>query len=147
MYSIRRVPEVDDHIADEIRGMHLLTFGDTLQRSFDPEHCLNGTWWLAYETGMPKEPVAFASIVPSVVMKGYAFMMRSGVLPAHRGHNLQYRLLGARERYARRAGYTGCVTYTIDNPHSANNIIKAGYKTYTPPWEFAPGAIYFIKQF
>lgn len=148
MYSIRRVTEMTEEVADEIRDMQFFCFGEGFGMEYDPESGhVNHHWWLAYHDNEPAA-VAFAAIVPSVIVKDYAFLMRSGVLKDHRGHGLQRRLVGVRERYARRLGFWGLVSYTIENPHSANNLIKAGMKMYTPAWDFAgPGACYWRKDF
>lgn len=149
LYSIRRIKDtpVDEEKAEEIRDLHLLTFGDKIDAQFDPEKA--GDWWFAYchdDTG--EKVAAFAGLCPSIIMPGYAFLMRSGVLPEHRGHGLQLRLIRVRERWARRCGYKGLVSYTVENPQSANNIIKAGLLTYEPPIAFACAeAVYFKKDF
>lgn len=53
----------------------------------------------------------------------------------------------ALESKARRMGWSRIVTDTHDRPVSANNIISAGYRLYTPPhpWGF-PNTLYWIKD-
>lgn len=144
MYTVRRVTNMTDEIAEEIRTLHLFCFGDKFDKDWDPaDEGVHHHWWVAYNG---KEVVGFAAIVPSVVVKDHVFLMRSGVLKEHRGHRLQWRMVRVRERYAKRLGFKGMVSYTIDNPHSANNLIRAGMTTYDPPWAFAgPTAIYWKK--
>lgn len=154
VYSIRRVKEMTEDTAEEIRTLHQLCFGDPIEKQFDPEE--QGEWWLAYKlynmphvgTISPPVVAGFGALCSSVIVQDYAFLMRTGVLPEHRGHRLQYRLCRVRERYAKRCGYKGLVSYTIDNPHSANNLIRFGMLAYVPPWNFATDiANYWKKDF
>jgi GNAT superfamily N-acetyltransferase len=139
-YSIRKVDGTDDEIADEIRWLHDQCFGSSAPH-IDPEE---GQWWLAYHG---KEPVGFAGMLPSARYTDAGYLSRSGVLPEHRGHGLQVRLLRARERQAKKNGWVVLRTDTTHNPPSANSLIRAGYKTFTPeyPWGFDT-TIYWRKE-
>lgn len=88
-----------------------------------------GHWWVAYDGD---QPVAFAGLAPSKSTPGAGYLCRAGVLPSHRGQGLQRRLLEARERKARALSMPALVTDTFDNPHSSNNLIKAGFRMYEP---------------
>jgi GNAT superfamily N-acetyltransferase len=92
-----------------------------------------GSWWLAYR-GV--EAVAFAGVVPSTHARNSGYFCRVGVVPKHRGHGLQRRLMRAVEAQARRNGWNSVVSDTTDNRASANNFIAAGYRLYQPesPW-------------
>lgn len=143
LYRIRHVKEMDDHIAEDIRAMHLVIFGIDLDKQFDPEKA--GEWWLVYHEG-EAAPIAFAGTAPSVVVENYVFLMRAGVMKDHRGHGLQRRLIRVREQFARRHGYLGLVSYTEDNPHSANNLIACGLRSYRPPHPFVGAHVHYWKK-
>src|SRR5215468_3975310 len=95
-----------------------------------------GAWWLAYHEA---EAVAFAGVVPSTHARNSGYFCRVGVLKRHWGRGLQLRLMRAIEAHARRIGWDGIVSDTTDNPVSANNFIRAGYRLYVPevPWGWA----------
>jgi len=124
-YTIRRVAGA----ADTIAALHTLTFPSDAHEAYD-----EGWWWLAYDdTG---EPVAFAGMRPAVTDPEAVYFSRCGVLSGHRGYGLQRRLLSARRAYARVLGASRVITTTYGNPASANNLIRAGFRMYTPdaPW-------------
>lgn len=106
---------------------------------------LRGYWWFVYH---PSEPaaVAYAGLTPSTYGPRVGYLKRAGVLEAFRGNGLQKRLLRVRERKARALGWKAIVTDTTDNPASANSLIAAGYKIFTPdfPWGFS-STIYWRK--
>ena len=129
MYRIRAVNADDDEITQTLSDLHRLTF-------FDGAAVPNfewGSWWLAYH-GV--EAVAFAGVVPSTHARNSGYFCRVGVLKKHWGRSLQLRLMRAMEGQARRNGWDSIVSDTTDNPVSANNFIKAGYRLYEPqmPW-------------
>jgi GNAT superfamily N-acetyltransferase len=109
-----------------------------------------GHWWLATRrmANGQDELAGFAGMVPSLSTEHALYLNRSGVHPAHRGRGLQRRLLRAREALAKRLGYRALVSDTTDNIHSANNLIAAGFKLFTPerPW-FTAHTLYWIKRF
>lgn len=76
-----------------------------------------------------------------------AFFSRAGVLPWARGKQLQRRLIRARVRWARKAGCTTCVTYTMRwNAASAGNLIAEGFRPYWPAEDWGgDGACYWYK--
>lgn len=89
----------------------------------------DGWWWVVRDGD---RPVAFATlrVVPS--WRGSGYLARCGVLKSHRGRGLQLQLLRARQRKAKELGMVRLITTTLDNPISANNLIKAGFRTYLP---------------
>lgn len=102
-------------------------------RPYKPDH---GHWWIAYaECG---KPVAFAGLVRSIRFSDAGYLCRAGVLDAFTGHGLQTRLIKVRLAQAKKLGWNWAITDTTDNPASANSLINAGFKIYTPsePWSF-----------
>lgn len=140
IYRIREVDGTDDDVADALSELHTNTFYDP-KLFANPD---NGHWWIAY---LDKEPVAFAGIVPSTMGPGVGYLKRAGVLRQHRGQGLQRRLLMVRESRARRNGWHRIVTDTTNNPPSANNLIRAGYRIFQPEvdWAFSH-SIYWTKS-
>ena len=65
----------------------------------------------------------------------------------HCGNSLQLRFMRALELRARRNGWFWIVSDTTENPVSANNFIRAGYRLYLPeqPWGWAH-TLYWRKQ-
>jgi len=111
-----------------------------LQRKILPEDIpyepTRGHWWIAYaECG---KPVAFAGLVRSIKWNDTGYLCRAGVLDGFNGNGLQLRLIKARLAQAKRLGWNWCITDTTNNPASANSLINAGFKMYTPanPWSF-----------
>lgn len=104
----------------------------------------DGYWWLVY---FEDHPVAFAGVCESNRDYDVGYFSRVGVLKEHRGNDLQLRLMRALETKARKVGWTRIVTDTHERPYSANNIITAGYRLYTPtyPWGF-PNTLYWQKD-
>lgn len=102
-----------------------------------------GWWWVAYDGALP---VAFAGLAVSASVPGGGYLCRAGVLPSHRGRGLQTKLLAARERKARSVGLQVLVTDTFDNPHSSNNLVRAGFRMFDPPVRYgAVGTNYWRK--
>jgi hypothetical protein len=131
-YRIREVDGQDDEIADTLADLHRLTFfNGACLPDFDWGH-----WWLAYHQA---QPVAFAGLVPSTRAYNAGYLCRVGVLKKHCGHRRQLRLMRAMELRARHNGWNCMVSDTTENPASANNFIRAGYRLYLPeyPWAYA----------
>jgi GNAT superfamily N-acetyltransferase len=123
MYRIRIVDASDDDIAETLADLHQLTFFDAAAL---PQFEL-GAWWLAYHGD---EAVAFAGVVPSTHIRNGGYFSRVGVLQRHRGRDLQCRLMRVIEARGRRIGWDSIVSDTTDNPVSANNFIRAGYRLF-----------------
>jgi len=126
-YRILPVHAVGDHIGT-IQWIDKVCFPDDGQMAFDGAY-----WWMAYDEEEKAVGVAALTYFPNRV----AFLSRVGVLPGYRGNGLHRRFVRAREREARSTGYERMVTYTSrENTISSNNLIKCGYRLYTPdyPW-------------
>jgi GNAT superfamily N-acetyltransferase len=132
MYKIRTADADDDAVAKTLADLHRLTFLDAATM---PRFEL-GAWWLAYHEDVA---IAFAGVAPSTHARGSGYFSRVGVLRRHRGQGLQLRLMRAVEAKGRREGWRSIVSDTTDNPASANNFIKAGYRLYQPdvPWAWS----------
>lgn len=140
MYRIREVDGHDDEVADTLTDLHRLTFFDGAPL---PEFVL-GHWWLGFHE---TNPIAFTGMVPSTRAHNAGYFCRIGVLKKHRGKALQLRLTRALESRARRNGSSSVVSDTTDNPASANNFIRVGYRLYQPsyPWGY-PNTLYWRKS-
>lgn len=133
------IREVSGRFLREITGFqHLLFPNDDLVDSG------KGFWWLAFSKG---HPVAFAGMNIVTSSPDMAFLCRAGVLPDHRGHGLQRRLIRVRVNKAKRLGLSNVISTTYDNPRSANNLLAEGFRLYQPesPWG-AEGTNYWIKN-
>jgi GNAT superfamily N-acetyltransferase len=122
-YTVRRVSGTDHRAA--LTAMHTLTFPLDEHEDYGM-----GWWWLAFDEH--GEPVAFAGMRPAYSEPGAVYLSRCGVLAGSRGVGLQSRLLRARMAYARALGVSAVVTTTYCNPASGNNLIKAGFRLYSP---------------
>jgi hypothetical protein len=140
MYRIREVDGHDDEVADTLTDLHRLTYFDGVPL---PEFVL-GHWWLGFHE---TNPIAFAGMIPSTRAHNAGYLCRVGVLKKHCGNALQLRLTRALESRARRNGWSSVVSDTTDNPASANNLIRAGYRLYQPsyPWGY-PNTLYWRKS-
>ncbi len=141
-YLIREVDGADEDHADDIAALHQQTFGASAP-AVDPAE---GHWWLAY-CGRDTMPCAFAGLTPSTLGDGIGYLKRAGVLPGHTGQGLQMRMIRARIARARRNGWHRIVTDTTDNPRSANNLARAGFRMFAPdsPWGM-PTTLYWTKD-
>lgn len=139
MAKIRRVSGAKQ--APLLTDMHRKTFG--AGEAF-PNFTL-GWWWIAYEGS---EPVGFAGLARARSNIGYGYLVRTGVLPQHRGQGLQRRFVKLRERFARNEGMKGLITDTTDNVVSSNNLAASGFRLFTPrtPWAFRD-SLYWKKDF
>jgi GNAT superfamily N-acetyltransferase len=136
MLSVRHV-EIDDPRLEEAKALDLRLFGDTYPQA-------GAEWWLAERSG------ALVGFGGAKLWEpdGLVYLCRAGVAPEARGLGLQKRLISARVGWARRIGAKGCMTYTIDNPPSQNNLIACGFRTFTPSYAWGGSrATYWIKRF
>lgn len=143
VYRVREVDGDDEEIADILHDLHVETFGhDEYIPEFD-----NGHWWLAWAVDGRREIAGFCGLTKSQGDRLSGYLKRAGVLRPHRGQGLQRRFVRVREARARRNGWTRMITDTTDNPSSANNLIKCGYRIFTPvePW-FRQDTIYWEKS-
>jgi GNAT superfamily N-acetyltransferase len=137
-YIIRQVDGADE--LDTLRD---------LQEPFAPAMPVvdtsDGWWWIAYHKRLP---AAYLGVIPSTYYPNALYFKRVGVLPEHRGNNLQRRLMRVMELFARRNGVAALVSDTTDNPHSANNFIAiGGWRLFDPdfPWAFS-NTLYWRKD-
>lgn len=104
-------------------------------------------WWVVWSGTVP---VGYAGMRPckESFNRGIGFLNRAGVVPAHRGHGLQKRLIRVREVEARRQGLKKLVTYCVPcNGASINSLISCGYKAFRPSALWGGSrAIYFWKN-
>jgi GNAT superfamily N-acetyltransferase len=138
-YVVRRVDSTDEDTAIDIQFLDKLAFAPG---NGEPD-LDSGDWWLAFKG---KQPVAYAGLCWSPHMQGYGYLCRAGVHPEHRGHGLQGRLLRARENRAKQLDMLGLVTDTTGNVPSSNNLIKAGFKMFTPGTMWAFGTSNYWKK-
>lgn len=133
--AYRLVPSTDYAL---LRRLHFEIFpGDPL-----PElHC---NWWLALDA--ENNPVGFCAVRESVQFTNAVFLTRAGVKECARGHGLQRRMIRLRTAWAKREGYQYALTYTVlDNFESMANLLKSGFRMYTPKLPYAGKAMYFCK--
>jgi GNAT superfamily N-acetyltransferase len=104
-----------------------------------------GYWWIVYDA--QNFPCAFAGLVRSSRWTDCGYLCRAGVLPSHRGHGLQKKLIRARVRQAKAIGWNWLITDTYQNPASSNSLITTGFKLFEPtkPWG-ATQTLYWRKK-
>jgi L-amino acid N-acyltransferase YncA len=142
-YLFREVDSIDPNVATVLHR-----FNSLVPQTFPPlqsRHLLRGYWWIVY---LAEEPVAFAGLVPFIPFDRVGYLKRAYVMPEHRGHGIQLRLMFTREVKARRLGWTHLVSECgPGNKRSYANFIKAGFETCDPeqPWG-EPGSSYFVKK-
>ena len=129
----------------DLRNPSLITLICYLQKKILPSDNIykpeRGHWWIAYAAD--GKPVAFAGLVRSIKWTDTGYLCRAGVLDGYTGNGLQKRLIQARIKQAKKLGWNWLITDTTNNPASANSLINAGFKIYTPgqPWSYK-NAIY-----
>jgi GNAT superfamily N-acetyltransferase len=127
-YQVTRLDVSDQRALALLRRLHEICLPHDELPDFT-----RGEWWIAARSG---EAVAFAGMVPSAQWLETAYLVRAGVVPDHRGQGLQKRLIRVRLARARAHGWRWAITYTWNNPPSANALIACGFKSYQPrdPW-------------
>jgi GNAT superfamily N-acetyltransferase len=134
-YVIRQVDA--DEYASDIDTLQVKT--ELPRNKYDSVH-----WWLTF---FEDHPVAYCGIMPSNVLPNTVYLTRVGVLPEHRGNALQLRMMRVAERWARCQGFAAIISDTTWNPPSANNFIRADYRTFAPPYQWAfAHSIYWKKD-
>ncbi len=100
-----------------LREVHALAF---------PDDCWPGDEHLFWIATRGAELLAFASARP---IEDTLELTRCAVVASAAGTGMQRRLIGVRERYARRIGCRYVATYTTrGNWASITNLIRAGYR-------------------
>lgn len=134
---IRRARSAADRL--ECNSLQVAVFSNGEHRDPNKDH-----WWLAL---VHDQPAGFACL--RVMDSKIAYLALAGVLPKYRGRGIQKRLIKLRENYARALGCKVMITYVAwANWPSANSLIRAGYKIYTPagkPWGLKY-SLYFQKD-
>ena len=102
----------------------------------------NRDWWVILDTGII---IAYCGCLYS---ENICVFVRAWVHEPYRGNGLQRRMISIREKAARLFKCYALVTYTLtDNIHSANNLIRRGFKIHDPQYKYVgKGVIYFIKS-
>lgn len=129
------ITEVDgDQYAHELKRLNGMFPDDFLE--LKPRQIHDGMWWLAY---LDKEVVGFAGSVPFIPFPRVGYFKRVAILPEHRGHGLQTRMITASVACAKhRTDWTTMVSSChFENYASANSFISAGWKLceVERPWE------------
>ena len=139
-YKVRAVDNSQLYWRNILSGLQLACL--PYDEIFTP---IEGWWFVAFE--QKAGAVGFAGMVKSSQFSDCVYLCRAGVLPNHRGHGLQKRLIQVRLSSARRMGMNWAVTDTYENPASANSLISTGFRIYDPsrPWGM-DGATYWRKK-
>lgn len=124
-YTILEVDATRPEVADSIVAFNARFPDDFLPLL--PRHLAKGYWWLVHSG---PQIVGFAGMVPFDPFPRVGYLKRGAVLPAHRGHGLQAKLMAIREQKAREATDWLALVSECDatNVASANNFIRAGYR-------------------
>jgi GNAT superfamily N-acetyltransferase len=88
-----------------------------------------GDWWVVWHND---DPVAFAHMSATTYYPNSGYFGRVGVLPKHRGHGLQARLMRMAEKRGRGHTWEALVSDTTRNPHSAANFERLGWVQFDP---------------
>lgn len=128
-YKIVRVNLDDADTCAKIKALHKRCFPS--DEVLEPD---SGYWWVVKNK---TDIVGFCAMRRSTRWADTGYLWRAAVHPAHRGRGLQRRMILVRERMARRLGWNYLISDTNQNPQSANNLIKAGYRMYDPSWPYA----------
>ncbi len=103
-----------------------------------------GQMWLLWESDTP---VGFCTARTVLGDPQTVFLSRSGILPIARGKGLQRRMIDVRLRWAREIGATTVVTYVLyDNWASLINLIKKGFKFYSPGYRWAGKDVHYLMR-
>lgn len=113
---------------------------------FPEDHILDfdkDVWWIVTHRG---KPVGFCGL-SEFPREGFVFLKRAGVLYEHRGLRIHRKMIKTRLNYAKTRDFSQIITYTlVDNPSSANNLIKAGFRLYLPENRWVGNnALYWVK--
>mgnify|MGYP001767171468 CR=1 FL=1 len=132
-----QIRKVDSDTVREINGRLLPDEdGETTWRE-------DGEYWAAYVDG---RMAGFAGYVPSRRWVDAVYLHAAGVEDWANGHRIQARLIRARCRAAKKAGFAFAHTYTFpNNPASSRNLIRCGFKPYWPTSPWAGRQCYWVK--
>lgn len=127
-YRTQLVPSGDARYAAIVADLHAQLFPTIV---FPYPHY--GDWWVVWEG---KKAVAFAHSSMTTYYPNSGYFSRVGVLPEHRGHGLQARLMKKVVERGREHGWEAIYSDTTRVPHSAANFRKMGWTEFQPeaPW-------------
>lgn len=136
-YRIKEVDGTDEDVLDTLQELHDECFGNSAP-NISAAEAARGYWWLAFDVDGRRDIAGFCGLTPTYADESLGYLKRAAVRRHHRGAGLQRRFVRVREARARKLGMRAIITDTSDNPASANNIIKCGYRMFTPenPWGF-----------
>lgn len=139
-YTIRKA-KTDRHM-EQIFALDLLCFASEEGALGSIEDLTGSDWWIAWdESG---DPVGYGGVV---IYEDFAIHKRCGVLPCARKQGLQKKMLKVRETYAKKQGCEVICTYvSVENPISANNLIKVGYRAYVPEWQWGGREFLYVQK-
>ena len=101
----------------------------------------NRDWWVGIENGK------IISYCGCLYTETFCLFNRAWVHPKYRGNGIQKQLIKVRLNAAKSKGLVTITYTTIDNPASANSLIKKGFKLYIPSWYYAgKDKLYFRKD-
>lgn len=123
-YTIARVDVGRQSVLNDLMSLDSHCFpGD------EPQDFTAGEWWLCYHRG---QAVGFCGMRPAYSWTKTGFFLRCGVHENHRGQGLQKRMIRVRVARARVLAWRYVITYTLDNPPSANSLMSQGFRAYWP---------------
>lgn len=140
---MHQIVEVDGvEFADRIHAFNAMDsyFDEALKE----HHLADGHWWMVIDD--QDNHVAFAGMVPFEPFPRVAYLKRCYVLPDHRGHDLQVRLMCVRELKAREIGFSHLISECLEsNTVSITNHRRAGFDRFEPERPWAKNTAYWMK--
>ena len=91
----------------------------------------NRDWWVSVDDG--GFIIAYCGCIYS---EGICIMNRAWVHKRYRGNGMQRKMILRRIKAAKEECNTIITYTTVDNVHSANNLIQCGFKLYTPEYAY-----------
>lgn len=137
--QIKQVDTIFQKYVDQLTKLHQSCFPMDDMPDFK-----KGYWWIAYDKG---EPIGFCGLTHVSSWDSAGYLNRGGVLRSHRGRGLQRRMINVRVQKARKVGWSFLISATSNNNISSNNLIKCGFKLYSPNQEWLDGySLYWIRK-
>lgn len=132
---------LNEELFEQVKGLDHKYFAGCFNQFKE----LDGYWWAVL---FESRPIGFGGLR---LLDGgkTGHLCRAAISNKHRGKGLQKKLIKLRLRKVKELRLKQAVAYTIDNPISANNLIKCGFLTYSPSrnWSKAKGSLYLRKVF
>lgn len=102
----------------------------------------NRDWWV-----MVDHNGCIVAYCGSVYAQGICIMNRAWVHKRYRGNGYQKKMIFRRIQTAKSTCHTIITYTTVDNVVSANNLIKCGFKLYTPEYAYGRSEmLYWIRK-